>query len=305
MVTEDEAGLRVDELLATRLALGRRAAVRIAARALHSGRRARKGDRVRAGDVIELPASEDAEPLPAGGAPHIVRVTRDVVVLDKPAGLASVRVAGSARASAADWLARAFPECAAVGPAGECGLAHRLDTGTSGLLLAARGDHAYRALRAQFDRHAIEKSYLALVAGDVAAPFEVAVAIGQHPKSRRRMRAVEASGRSTVRYAARPAATRVEPVELLGGTTIVRAVTTTGARHQIRVHLAHAGHPLVADALYGGTPRPGIARYFLHAERIRWTDPATGEPADDSAPEPETWAEIRRALSAERPTAPP
>jgi 23S rRNA pseudouridine1911/1915/1917 synthase len=297
-----EADLRLDELIAQRLAVGRRAAIRLAARSLRNGRPARKGDRVAEGDEIAVP-SATAFPQPSLAAdedrnPRILRLTPEVAVVGKPLGLATVGLLGGAQASLAAWVARELPECAAVGARGECGLVHRLDAGTSGLLLAARTDRAYRALRSQFTRHAVEKTYLAIVEGSPATPLRIDVDVGQHHRSRRRMRAVTDRSPGAARYVRRPAATVVEVIETLGRASLVRATTSTGARHQVRVHLAYAGHPLVGDVRYGGRAEAGWCGHLLHAESLRWVDPVSGEVALDRLELPHRWSEMRRRLAA-------
>src|SRR5262249_23009162 len=157
---------------ATTLAIGRRAALRLVPRVRVNGRLARKGQHLRAGDVLELPADFDAC-TPADGPLDVVRADDDVLVLAKPAGLPSVALRGSAADSLAGRVTARFPDSAALGRRGEAGLVHRLDTGTSGLLLAARSAAAYRTLRAQFAAHQIEKEYLALVAGRLATPLRI------------------------------------------------------------------------------------------------------------------------------------
>lgn len=299
IVDAEGAGQRLDHWIAERLAIGRRAAARVIASARRNGHPARKGERVAAGDLISIDCERpDAigHSEAADDAPRVISATDQVAVIDKPAGLASVSLAGRPGASVAQWAAMTFPECAGVGRPGENGVAHRLDTGTSGLLLIARTATAYTALRDQFDRRTIEKSYLAIVEGALAERRLLDTPIGQHPKSRRRMRCVSREDAS-LRYRVRAAATIVEPIEGIGTATLVRATTCSGVRHQIRVHLADAGHPLLGDVLYGASPLTGSSPYFLHAECIRWKDPATGGLREEIAGEPSAWASIRNRLS--------
>src|SRR5262249_4624135 len=151
------------------------------------------------------------------------------------------------------------------------------------------------ALREQFHRHEIEKTYLALVWGTVTKPFPVDLPIGQHHKSRRRVQAIAEPGRAR-RYTSRTASTWVEPVGAIGPASLVRATTRTGARHQVRVHLAAAGHPLVGDRLYGDQRRdlrfgftarhPG---HWLHAAVLRWAAPQSGRTEAAELPMPADW----------------
>jgi 23S rRNA pseudouridine1911/1915/1917 synthase len=298
VVAAADAGRRLDEYLAERLEVGRRTAMRLASRARINGRIARKGDRVQSGDAVVVPS-----PDPAAGAADdaplaLVRELPSVLVLDKPAALPSVALRGAAGDSLAARIARHFPECARVGAPGEAGLVHRLDTGTSGLLLAARTDEAYRALRAQFRAHAVVKEYLAVIAGRLERAVTIDAPIGQHRGSVRRVRAIM-SPDAARRYAPRPARTDAAPEQLLPDATLVRARTTTGARHQIRVHLASIGHPLLGDPLYGSdTTSPAGDGFLLHASRLEWTDPASGAPTCDVAPLPAAWQQHLAHLAA-------
>jgi 23S rRNA pseudouridine1911/1915/1917 synthase len=289
VVPAEAHGTRLDVWLARALGLGRRSAARLADRGRVNGRRAGKSTRIAAGDVITLAAPGPAESS-ADPGDVLVRGTADVLVLDKPAGLPAVALVGSERASLASWIAAHHPECAGIGSPGESGLVHRLDTDTSGLILAARHDRAYQALRDQFRRHEIEKTYLALASGRLTGRLSLAAPIGRHAKSRRRMRVVPpppASGR----YESQPALSIVEPERVLANATLVRVLTQTGVRHQVRVHLAAAGHPLIGDALYGGPPCPGAPGHLLHAAALVWRD-LEGARAEARSEMPADWQEI-------------
>lgn len=315
----DDGGRRLDEFLATTLAIGRRAAMRLVARVRVNGRRASKGQRLSAGDEVHVPALDvaaqlDDAPREDGAVAdaasvaqiEVVRATPQVLVLAKPAVLPSVALRGGAGDSFAARIARRFPECAGVGRPGECGLVHRLDGGTSGLLLVARSAAAHDALRAQFRTHRVRKEYLAVVGGRLTAPARIDTPIGQHRNTQRRMRAV-AGELAARRYAPRPASTDVVPERVLRDGTVVRAATSTGVRHQIRVHLASIGHPLLGDALYDGRPLgnaagaahpAGDGGFLLHATRITWHDPELdGEVTDELAP-PSWWDDVLAPLDA-------
>ena len=292
-----DGGRRLDEFLASTLAIGRRAATRLAPRVRVNGRRASKGQRLHAGDVVELPAEENDRALADDAPLEIIRATDQVLVLAKPSGLPSVSLRGSNDDTLAARIARQFPECAALGRPGEAGLVHRLDTGTSGILLAARGDDAYAALRAQFRAHEVEKEYLALVAGRITAPLRIATPIGQHHNTQRRMRALGTEP-PPHRYTAHPAETEVTVARAFADATLVRARTTTGVRHQIRVHLASIGYPLLDDPLYGDASSATGHGFLLHASRIRWRDPATGERITDELALPAAWQPILDQLAA-------
>jgi 23S rRNA pseudouridine1911/1915/1917 synthase len=296
VVASSDGGRRLDEFLAATLAIGRRAAMRLVPRVRVNGRHARKGQHLHAGDVLELPGGVDDDALAAGGGLEVVRGDDQVLVLAKPAGLPSVALRGSATDSLAARIVARFAASAALGRPGEAGLVHRLDTGTSGLLLAARSAAAYRSLRAQFAAHELEKEYLALVAGRLATPLRITTPIGQHRAARRRMRAL-AEPASPRRYAAQPAETMVAVERALGDVTLVRARTRTGVRHQIRVHLASVGHPLLNDPQYGDAKLPELDGFLLHATRLVWHDPTTGDAAVAELAPPAAWQPILDRLA--------
>ena len=288
-----EDGLRLDTFLARRLGVGRRTAARLATHARVNGRPAAKGRLLASGDSVSV--TLPAVPAdPARTPPTLVAVEGSVVILAKPPGLATVTIAGRLVPSVARWLAAQRPECAPIGRPGEAGLVHRLDTGTSGILLAARNASAYATLRNDFRHHRIEKSYLAVVWGAIEAARTIDAPIGQHRKSRTGVRALPAGPHP--RYAVTPAETRVVPIAPIGPATLVEATTRTGARHQIRAHLAHIGHPLVADARYGGDRTPGLGAFLLHATQLRWRDPDTGQALCHRCDPPRGWSQALAVL---------
>lgn len=264
----------------------RRVAALFAAGAVHiNGNRARKGDPVRPGDQISLdepPATDDdMRPKPEELPLEILFADDALVAVDKPAGLPSHPLAARELGTAANRLVARFPECATAGAdPREGGLINRLDRGTSGVLLAARDRATWTALRHQISAGEIEKEYLALVAGDAAA--------GESSLPLR-----TAGGRAKVapdHPKALPAHTRWTPVERRGETTLLRVFTTTGRMHQVRAHLAAAGHPVVGDPDYGGPPAPERVGHYLHAARVRLEHPKTGEALEIEAPLPHDWA---------------
>jgi 23S rRNA pseudouridine1911/1915/1917 synthase len=177
------------------------------------------------------------------------------------------------KGTAANALVGRFPELAQVGPQpSEGGLVHRLDTDTSGLLLAARTDAAHAMLRAQFAARTVEKGYLALVAGEIHAGGEIALPLFHDPRDPRRMLAASDPEYAEL-HGARPAQTTFAPVERRSGFTLLDVGIATGVMHQIRAHLSFIGHPLAGDDLYGGPPLPGLDRHFLHAARLGFAHP--------------------------------
>jgi len=296
---QTDGGRRLDEFLASALSIGRRAALRLVERARVNGRRAAKGQRLRPGDGVQVQHAGLAAAAPPDAPLIILRSTAQVLVLAKPAALPSVGLRGGNGDSLAARIAARFPECAEVGQPGEAGLVHRLDTGTSGLLLAARTAAAYDDLRAQFRDHTVRKEYLALVAGVIGEPVRIDTPIGQHRNTRRRMRAV-AADLPPRRYAPRAACTDVVPERGFAAVTLIRAGTTTGLRHQIRVHLASIGHPLLHDPLYGDPDSlsvVGLDGFLLHASRIDWRAPLSDEPMCDQLAPPDAWQQVLRQLA--------
>lgn len=236
-----------------------------------NARRARKGTRLRDGDQVTVPELRGLTPEPALPL-AIVYEDPHLVVVDKPGGMPSHALDPRQRGTMAAALLAHYPELVEVGDALAPGLVHRLDGGTSGLLVAARTVAAYDALRATFRAHVVEKRYLALVAaaGEVCGGH-INTPLAHDPRDRRRMIAAPPGARAW------PAATTVESVTTLAGRALVAATIRTGVTHQVRVHLALLGHPVLGDLLYGGPPAtlpPG--RHALHATELSLPHPADG-----------------------------
>lgn len=275
IVGPERADQRLDHFLREHLpALGRHALRRLLQadrEALRvDGRRPALGLRLRAGQCVEL-SEAAARPTPAAQPELplvVIATTERWVVIDKPPGMPTHPLRPLETGTVANALLARFPECAGASAYGrEAGLVHRLDSGTSGVLVAARDRATYEALRAHFTRHAVTKGYLALVAGALAQETTITLAIASLPSDRRRVQTVATGGTE-----GRPARTEVRPLARLGGWTLVQATTCSGARHQIRVHLAALGHPLAGDVLYGGAPLAGLTGPLLHAQSIAWDD---------------------------------
>jgi 23S rRNA pseudouridine1911/1915/1917 synthase len=238
------------------------------------GKRAPKGAPAPPGARISVEKPPPDQPVAQPELPiRIVHADSHLVVADKPAGMPSHPLKPGETGTAANALVGRFPELAQVGPSPrEGGLVHRLDTDTSGLLLAARTGAAHALLRAQFTARSVEKGYLALVAGELHAGGEIALPLLHDPRDSRRMQAASDPAYAE-EHGARPAITRFEPLERRGGFTLLEVEIPTGVMHQIRAHLAFIGHPLAGDALYGGPDLPGLDRHFLHAARLAFAHP--------------------------------
>ena len=276
-VSEDDAGERLDVFLVRRLEGASRAAVRrlIANGAVRvDGRRTKKGERVVAGQRVTLdalPEPSDFDPVPSSAdeLPILYDDPR-FVVADKPAGMPSHPLRPSEQGTAANALVAGYPEMIGIGDRRrEAGLVHRLDNDTSGVLLAARDAMAFGVLRTALREGRIDKEYVALCAGDVRGPFAIDVPLASDPKNARRVTATS-GGRSR--------RTEVVAVSRLGAFTLVTARAPRASRHQVRAHLAHVGHPLAGDALYGGAAVEGLGRHFLHASSIALSHPEDGRP---------------------------
>ncbi|MDP2344969.1 MAG: RluA family pseudouridine synthase [Deltaproteobacteria bacterium] len=237
---------RVDRAVATLFALPTATARALCeqGRVRVNGRKQRKGDRVKAGAVVDVEAPDWF----VAGAPAavILRETRDVVVVDKPAGVPCHPLVPGEGGTVADAVVAAFPEVKSAGlEEREAGLLHRLDTGTSGCLAFARSRAVWLDLRQAFDL--VDKTYLAIVQGSCAAAV-VDDPIGHDPSDPKRMR-VDPAGRA--------AKTVVTPLSSSSQASLVKLALHGGRRHQLRVHLAQLGHPLVGDALYAlSSPLP-------------------------------------------------
>jgi len=288
VVAAREEGLRLDAFVAGRLAprvpsLSRREIAELitARRVRVNGRPGKKGERVRAGDAVTAPA---ALPLPANAALSLRVVYADdaLVVLDKAAGIPSVALRHTESGTVANFLAARFPETIAAAPRPlDCGLVQRLDTATSGLLVAARTPDAYASLREQFRARTVEKQYLAVVEGRLRGGGRVALRLVPGGPRGRQMR-VDAGGQE--------ASTAYAPVAASASHTLVRITITTGVRHQIRAHLAALGYPIVGDTLYGAAH--GASRLYLHATALAFTSPATGRRVDCASPAPREFAAL-------------
>jgi 23S rRNA pseudouridine1911/1915/1917 synthase len=262
--------------------LSRSAAARLAREGLVwlNGRPVRPADPVREGDVIEYapPAPVTLEPGPEEIPLRVLHDDPDLVVVDKPAGMVVHPSPGHRSGTLVHALLGLGGPWSRVGGTARPGIVHRLDRGTSGLILAARTDEAHRALAAQLASRTLSRTYLAVVRGGVGTLDQVVDGpIGRHPRDRFRMAVVEHG---------RPARTRVRVLERRDGYTLLRCDLETGRTHQIRVHLAALGHPVAGDALYGRPRRGEPGRPLLHAHRLRFRHPRTGEEVVFESPPP-------------------
>ena len=264
---------------------------------LLNGRRGIKGAIVNAGDDVAVEAPLALAAIEADDQIHLEVLFEDpsLVVVNKPGGVPCHPLRPGGRGTVMNAVVALFPETAAIGDKPvEGGLIHRLDNGTSGALMIARTGDAFGILRRAIRSGIIKRKYLAMVSGNMKTAVTLDAPIAHHPKNPRKMIvAPEQSG--TMKLAARPAVTRVEPVRQVGDFTLVAVMPSTGMRHQIRVHLAFAGFPIVGDDLYGGAPTPdlGPQRFWLHLSEIEFESPASSA-SKVSAPLPN---ELERMLA--------
>jgi 23S rRNA pseudouridine1911/1915/1917 synthase len=271
--------------------------------------------RVKPGDRFELGLPPAAPPLPTGeDIPlHIVYEDDALVVIDKPAGLVVHPGAGHATGTLVNALiAHCGASLSGIGGVARPGIVHRLDKDTSGLLVVAKTDQAHRALAKQFADHGrtgeLERGYLALVWGAPSRPHgTIDAPMGRHPSSRTKMAVLPGKGREAV--------THWRVVETFGHgkeplASLIECTLETGRTHQVRVHLAHIGHPLIGDPLYGQgfksklrtLPEPlqgklaGLGRQALHAEHLAFVHPSSGTLLKFNSPLPADLAEIVAAF---------
>jgi 23S rRNA pseudouridine1911/1915/1917 synthase len=218
--------------------------------------------------------------------PRIVFVDDALAVVDKPAGL----VVHPAPSHTGPTLVDLLGDLLGGGDPERPGIVHRLDKGTSGLLVVARNEEAHAALQAQVQRREVERVYLALAGGRIASRTgTIDAPIGRASRQRHRM-AVSGA-------ASRQARTHFEVLEVLPRETYLEARLETGRTHQIRAHFAAIGHPLSGDVTYGGARRPGLERQFLHAHRLAFDHPQGGERLSFTSELP---ADLAAALDAAR-----
>lgn len=283
-VVDDADPVRLDRFLVRHLPGWSRQRARTAITAgavLVNGRPGRKGRALRPGDIVRADrAAVDRALLPQPDlALPVLYADHALVALDKPAGMPAVALRADDRDTVANFLLGRYPELNGIGrSAFEAGLAHRLDTATSGVLVAGRSHAAWWHLRAQFRDQKVDKLYLALVAGDVRESGTVAAPVAHRPRRPREMCACPQPERARV-LRARPAITRYRPLQRIGTATLLAVRIPTGIRHQIRVHLASIGHPVLGDPLYGGAPAStAAARLLLHATRLAFAHPIDARP---------------------------
>ncbi|MFP5379474.1 MAG: RluA family pseudouridine synthase [Vicinamibacteria bacterium] len=302
VVAAEQEGQRLDRFLAAEVPGQSRSQIQ---RLIEEGRVALPRVKVvkanvalREGDIVTIdvpevePSTLEAEDLPL----EILHDDEDVVVVNKPAGLVVHPAAGHGSGTLVNALLHHVKDLSGIGGEARPGIVHRLDKGTSGVMVVAKHDAAHQELARQFHDREVDKEYVALVWGVVHNRRRIDAPIGRDPGNRQKM--------SARARRARQAVTRVTWARHLPGVSLLRVAIATGRTHQIRVHLSAIGHPIVGDALYGGVHRrvPGplravlrLERPFLHAERLAFTHPRTRTRVEFTAPLAE---DLQRVLDA-------
>jgi 23S rRNA pseudouridine1911/1915/1917 synthase len=295
-VPEGVAGERIDSALTRVLGLSRTAVVKLLEDGdiTTGGKAMPKSDRVTAGQVIDvlMPAPINTDPIPLTPLEGLTIVydDQDIVVIDKPIGCAAHPSPGWTGPTVVGALMAAGYTISTSGPAERQGIVHRLDVGTSGLMIVAKSDKAFHVLKDAFRNRTVDKIYHAMVqghmdptAGTIDAPID------RHPKEDHRF-AVVATGKESI--------THYEVIEFYRGVSMVKIELETGRTHQIRVHFSALHHPLVGDTTYGADPVLAkslqMSRPWLHAAELRFAHPVTGEALNFHAPYP---ADLTRSLA--------
>ncbi len=295
-VTTEEAGQRADSLLARRLeGLTRSAAARLLeeGRVTDRGRPVAKNLRVQPGQVLEvtLPEPEEPEARPQNIPLDVVYEDQDVIVVNKPTGMVVHPAPGHPDGTLVNALLYHCGESlSGIGGQKRPGIVHRIDRDTSGLIIAAKNDAAHLALAAQLADHTLARTYECLAVGNFREDSgTVDAPIGRHPVDRKRMAVVRQGGREAV--------THWEVIARYPGVTHLRCRLETGRTHQIRVHLAYIGHPILGDTVYGAKkPVAGLTGQCLHAVGLRFIHPRTGKPVELTCPLPEEFVRMLEKL---------
>ena len=256
-----------------------------------NGEKTKPNSKLRIGDCVKwtvpdpVEASPQAEEIPL----TVLFEDRDLIVINKPAGLVVHPAAGNETGTLVNALLHHCKDLAGIGGEKRPGIVHRLDKDTSGIMVIAKNEAAMNALAHQFKERETEKEYLAIVRG-IPAPSRgtVNTTIGRHPVHRKKMAVNVRSGREAVSH--------YEVLETFGEAALVRVKIETGRTHQIRVHMAHINHPVIGDGVYGRSFHLKAPRQMLHAAKLSLTHPGTGKRIAFEAPLPEDMQRLLEQL---------
>ena len=296
IVTAEESGERVDALLARHLEGFSRSAVQRlieGGAVLLGGKAVKKNTLSAAGDrfFVTLPELADIPLVPQDIPLDVVYEDGDVIVVNKPRGLVVHPAPGHPDGTLVNALLyHCGDTLSGIGGEKRPGIVHRIDKDTSGLIIAAKNDAAHLALSAQLSDHSLCREYEAVVRGRLREDSgTIDAPIGRHPTDRKRMAVTQKASRSAV--------THWEVIARYGGYTHVRCRLETGRTHQIRVHMAYIGHPLLGDFTYGApSPDKGLEAQCLHARRLRFVHPTSGELVELETPLPDYFQEVLKRL---------
>jgi 23S rRNA pseudouridine1911/1915/1917 synthase len=295
IVPKEAARLRLDQFLARELPKFSRSRIQQLIRTgliTLNGSPARPRDAIRNGDRIELnePPPEKIDIEPEAIPLEILYEDDDLIVINKPAGLVVHPGAGQRQGTLVNALLHHFPKLSGIGGKERPGIVHRLDKDTSGCLVVAKNDAAHRGLSEQFEKRTVDKIYLALVAGKLQKTAgTIEEKIGRHPVDRQRMSVASRRGRAAkTEYRALSTSTEM---------SLIECKLHSGRTHQIRVHLNHLGHPVLGDKVYGGRFAKAFPRQMLHAWKLGFQHPRTGEWKNFEAPLPNDFQTAATTLS--------
>lgn len=300
LVTPEESGSRLDTFISNRLVgLSRNRVQRLILEGRINVNRVpcrHKSLRLAASDQVTFflpslsPPGLNPEPIPL----EIIYEDEDLLVVNKPRGMVVHPAPGNFSGTLVNALLYYCSELSTQGGPLRPGIVHRLDKDTSGLLVVAKNNYAHQELSHQFKARLVQREYLALVYGKVPPPGgRISAPVGRHPRHRQKMAVVSGGREAITRYRVRA---------YLGNYTLLRVFLHTGRTHQIRVHMAYLGHPLVGDPVYGSQHRPELPPGFqegqtLHARRIKFTHPRSAQPLTFIAPFPDYFCSSLRRLS--------
>ena len=295
-LTAGTAGQRADQFLAAALdGLTRSAAQKLLeeGRVLRGGKALKKNDRLQPGDVLTLciPDPSPVEILPQEIPLDVVYEDGDVIVVNKPVGLVVHPAPGHPDGTLVNALLyHCGQSLSGINGQLRPGIVHRIDRDTSGLIIAAKNDMAHLALAQQLQDHSLYREYEAVVVGNLREDQgTISLPIARHPTDRKKMCVDWKNGR--------PAVTHWTVLERFPGYTHIQCRLETGRTHQIRVHLASIGHPLLGDVVYGAKkPVPGLAGQCLHARRLSFVHPRTGERVTVECPLPAYFTQVLTKL---------
>ena len=299
-VAPEAAGRRVDVVLSEALSLSRSAVQQLLSEGsvTEAGKTVTKSRKAAAGEVytVTLQAARPCEAAAENIPLDIVYEDEHLIVINKPQGMVVHPAPGHSEGTLVSALLYHLGDnLSDINGVLRPGIVHRIDRDTSGLIVAAKTNAAHLSLAAQLEDHSMYRVYSAIVRGRIDAAGTVYAPIGRHTTDRKKMAVLREGGRRAV--------THYAPDEPLTGHTLCRVQLETGRTHQIRVHMAYIGHPVLGDPVYGGAPTPFekkhpalFAGQCLHAGALSFTHPATGEPVTFRSPLPENFIRVLELL---------